>query len=140
MKEKPILQNPEEFPDQNLLCDVMGEQYVLYSDLITALTGTPRSLDHEWRYYRDGHAWLCRIGNKKKTVLWLSVLEGYFKVAFYFSAKTGEGIESLEISEDLKSTFRDAGFIGKVKPLVIRVSDNSSLDDILRIADYKTKN
>jgi hypothetical protein len=139
MNDQLILQDPGEYPDEKVLGKKMGDLYLVYSELVTELTSPPRDLNHEWRYYRDGKAWLCRVGNKKKTVLWISVLEGYFKVAFYFSAKAGEGIEKLEIAEDLKSDFRARGFIGKVKPLVIRVSDQSRMGDILKIAEYKTK-
>jgi len=139
-KEEPILRDPEEYPDETVLRNKMGETYLVYDALISALTGPSRELIHEWKYYRDGKAWLCRVSTKKKTVLWISILEGFFKVVFYFSSKAGKGIGELKLDKELKTRFREAGFIGKVKPLVIKVSDRSSLADILRIADYRIMN
>jgi hypothetical protein len=139
MKEKPALTNPDEFPDAGVVRKALGESYVLYEEIMNALTGDPLNLEPVWRYYKDGHAWLCKVIHKKKTVLWLSVLDGYFKAAFYFSAKAGEGIPGLDIDEALIANFQKADFIGKIKPLIITVRNKAQVSDTLTIAGYKKK-
>jgi hypothetical protein len=140
MKEKPILNNPDISPDQGILQEALKDRMILYTDLIGALTSAPLGLTHEWRYYRDGKAWLCKVVDRKKTILWLSVFDGYFKVAFYFSAKAGEGIGQLAIDDRLKVAFQKAAFIGKVKPLIIHVLDSTQAEDVLCIAAFRKKN
>ena len=137
MKEKPVLNNKDEYPDNRIIHKVLKDNFVLYEELINSLTKTPYDLGYEWRYYNDGKSWLCKILDKKRTVLWLSIFDGYFKVAFYFSAKTSTGINDLEIDASIKSDFEKADFIGKVKPLVISVLNKENIGDILKIADYK---
>jgi hypothetical protein len=140
MKEKPVLNNKDEYPDNRIIRKVLKDNFILYEELINSLTTTPHDLNYEWRYYNDGKSWLCKVLNKKRTILWLSIFEGYFKVAFYFSAKTSAGINDLEIDENIKSDFEKADFIGRVKPLVINVLDKENIQDILKIANYKKKN
>jgi len=139
MNEKPALGNPEEFPDENVLRNILGENYVLFEQLMDSAGHDSLNLEPEWKYYKDGHSWLCKVQKKKKTVFWLSVFNGYFKVAFYFSAKLCEGIMDLEIDEAIKKQFEDASMIGKVKPLVIDMDHQQKLQDVLLVAGYKTK-
>ena len=140
MKDEPVLTNKEEYPNDDILRKVLKGKFNLYNKLIATLTDEPYNLTYEWRYYNDGHSWLCKIVDKKKTIIWLSVFKGYFIVAFYFSAKLSEGIVNLPISNDIKTTFQESDFIGKIKPLIIKVVDSSLFKDTLQIAFYKKKN
>lgn len=140
MSEKSALSNPDEYPVEKVLRNILGATFTLFELLMQHLSAEPFNLNCEWRYYRDGHAWLCKVQHNKKTVFWLSVFEGYFKVAFYFSAKLSEKIPELEISDALKSQFSSAEMIGKVRPLVVKMDHPDRLEDVLRIAGYKKKN
>jgi hypothetical protein len=140
MEEKPILKDQDRIPDQEVLREALKERMALYEDLMDALAAVPFGLSHEWRYYKDGHAWLCKVTDRKKTILWLSVFDGFFKVAFYFSARTGEGVARLPIDDSIRDRFEKAAFIGKVKPLIIHVLESSHVKDALQVAAYKKKN
>lgn len=91
----------------------------------------------EWRYYNDGKAWLCKVTYKKKTVLWLSAWEGFFRTAFYFTEKHLEGIAALDISETIKEDFCKAKPIGRLIPMIIDVNDKKQLNDLLTIVRFK---
>ncbi len=94
-------------------------------------------LSHEWRYYNDGKAWLCKITHKKKTVAWLSLWENTFKTGFYFTEKTGAGIISLDIDNKIKSSFSQNKPIGKLLPLTLEIDHKNKLEDFRKIAEYK---
>ena len=138
--EKPVLNNEDVYPDNNTIKKVLREYFTLYNDLINKINKTPFNLLAEWRYYNDGKSWLCKIIYKKKTVIWLSIWDGYFKLSFYFSEKNYKGIYNLNINNHIKLEFESVDFTGKLKPLIIKVTDKSQIDDILIIADYKMKN
>ncbi|MBU0528410.1 DUF3788 domain-containing protein [bacterium] len=139
MKEQPVFINKDEFPASKFLQNALKEKYSIYNNLKEKLTNEPYNLIYEWRYYKDGKSWLCKIIYKKKTVMWLSVFDGYFKVAFYFSAKLSEGIDKLELDEKIKTDFQKRDFIGKVKPLIINVLEGNQIKDIQEIVLYKKK-
>ena len=97
-----LLRNPEPEPGDRLFSDILSEQlYQTYEELLKMVS--EMGLSHEWRYYNDGKAWLCKITHKKKTVAWLSLWENTFKTGFYFTEKTGAGIISLDIDNKIKS-------------------------------------
>lgn len=136
-----ILNNPDLYPDEDVLKETLTEGvYNLYTELLTTITSkSGMGLIWEWRYYNDGKSWLCKVVYKKRTIFWLSVWEGYFKVSFYFTEMHKEGISSLPISESAKSLFITAKPIGKLIPLTIDVQSEEQLEDVLTIAKFRAQ-
>lgn len=135
--ETILLKDKQVFPDDKVLKTALGESYAAYYELIKTVTADEFGLSPQWNYYNDGKAWLCKVGYKKKTVFWLSVWEGYFKTAFYFTESNCDAIEGLEIAPEIKQSFRSATHIGKLIPLVISVRSSDQLPDLLTIIAYK---
>jgi hypothetical protein len=79
------------------------------------------------------------VCHKKKTVFWLSVWEGFFKTAFFFTEKHLEGIAALDISEQIKEEFCRAKSIGKLLPMIINISKHEQLTDVLKVIEFKKK-
>lgn len=136
-----ILNNPDLYPDKDVLKEVLTENVLIFYDkLLKVITSDNESkFSAEWRYYNDGKSWLCKVVNKKRTIFWLSVWEGYFKVSFYFTEKHKEGIASLPISESAKDSFINAKPIGKLMPLTIDVYCEEQLTDVLAIAKFRAQ-
>ena len=78
------------FPSDDILQIALGSLYPAYQSLCGSLADAQIAM--EWRYYNDGKSWLCKCTNKKKTVFWLSVWEGYFQAGFFFTEKTRDGV------------------------------------------------
>jgi hypothetical protein len=138
MNEQLLLRDENVFPDEDVLKTVLGDLYPVYREFIEKVTGEEYSLDIQWNYYKDGKSWLCKITKKKKTILWLSVWDGYFKTGFYFTEKSVEAILALEIEKDLKETFLSTKPIGKLKPLVIDINSREQLKDALAVVVCKS--
>jgi len=135
--ETILLKDKQVVPDDKVLKTALGESYTAYDELIKTVMAGESGLSPQWNYYNDGKAWLCKVVYKKKTVFWLSVWEGYFKAAFYFTERNCDAIEGLEIAPEIKQSFRSATPIGKLIPLVISVRSSIQLPDLLRIIAYK---
>ena len=69
------------YPDENVLKRVLGRSYGAYTDLLNLYED--RGLSLEWRYYKDGKAWLCKVQHKKKVIVWMSAWKGYVQAAIY---------------------------------------------------------
>ena len=134
---RQLLNNPDVEPSEEVLQKEFGEWYPVYEEFIRTIQAEPFSLNPEWRYYKDGKAWLCKIGRKKKTVVWLSAWEQHFKLGFYFTEKSGAGIPDLDVSLSLKDSYASNKPIGRMKPLVPEVSRSSQLADIYALVEYK---
>jgi hypothetical protein len=135
--ETMLLKDPQVFPTMEVLEATLGSNYSVYEELIKEITDSKIGLVPQWRYYNDGKAWLCKVSYKKKTIFWLSVWDKFFKTGFYFTEKSGAGIEKLEIEKNLKKSFRINRTTGKLIPLAIFVKSKKQLKDILTLIEYK---
>lgn len=131
------LRNPDIRPTNEVLSNILGISFSVYTELMDIITNQPYCFIPEWNYYNDGKAWLCKVCYKKKTIFWLSVWDQYFKIAFYFTEKTKTGLFDLNIEPIIKESFKHEKSIGKLLPLVILMKQKDQLADLLTIANYK---
>ena len=133
-----LLKNPEIFPSEAVLKNALGDSvYSVLESFLETIANETYGFTIEWRFYNDGKAWLGKVTYKKKTILWLSVWEGFFKTGFYFTEKHLEAIAALDISETIKDNFAKAKLIGRLIPMIIDVNDKNQLNDLLTIIWFK---
>jgi len=135
--ELQLLREQEIFPSKEVLQDVLGEIYDVWTEMETRVTQSELSLTLDWNYYRDGKSWLCKVCHKKKTVFWLSVWEGCFKTTFFFLERHLKDIAELDISEQIKEEFCRMKPVGKLLPMVINIDKQEQLVDLLKIVKFK---
>lgn len=135
--ETQLLREQEIFPSDEVLKNVLGNVYPIYESVMNTITGSEYGLTHEWNYYKDGKSWLCKVSNKKKTVFWLSIWEGYFQIGFFFTEKHLEGIAALDIDGNIKDDFCKAKPIGKLIPMIFKISQKEQLPDLLKVVEFK---
>ena len=137
MEAQMLLRNADTFPSDKVLKDALGDVYNVLDSFLGTITNEEYVLSFEWRYYNDGKAWLGKAQHKKKTVLWLSVWDGFFKVSFFFTEKHLEAIAALDISETVKNKFASEEPTGRLLPMVIEVINENQLKDLLTVVRFK---
>jgi len=136
--ETQLLRDPHIFPSEDVLKDVLEpDAYEAFESFMNEITSAEYGLTYEWRYYNDGKSWLCKISHKKKTVMWLSVWNGFFKISFYFTEKHLVGIGALEIAENIREDFCKAKPIGRLIPMLFNINNIKQLPDILTVTAFK---
>lgn len=135
--EKHLLREKEVVPTVDILKKELGDLYPVYEHLIDVVSSDAFSLEHQWNWYNDGKAWLCKVTFKKKTILWLSLWEGYFKTGFYFASRHSDKIYQLDISPGLLEDFRNSKPIGKLIPMIVDVSCREQIDDVIKLINFK---
>lgn len=132
-----LLREAEIEPTDEVLEKVLGKEvFEVYRELLKD-TSTEFGLGHEWRFYKDGKAWLFKATCKKKTIFWLSIWEKFIKTSFYFTEKTRSGIFDLPISGEIKESFSKTESVGKLIPLVFDIEQKKQLNDFRKIVKYK---
>lgn len=132
------LRDPAIIPSEKVLSEALGDQaYSALALFFETIASPEYGLNNEWRYYNDGKAWLCKVTQKKKTILWLSVWEGFFKTSFYFMEKHLEAITALNISESKKNEFASMKPIGKLIPLWFDIGKQEQLGELLAVVGFK---
>lgn len=133
-----LLKDPDVKITNELLKQALGDVSPVLMAFLKMLSSDELGMSYEWRYYKDAKAWLCKITRKKKTMVWLSVWNGFFRLGFYFTEKTGAEIDSLGISQSLKKSYETGKMIGRLKPLIVDVSNKDHLEDALTVLKYKS--
>ena len=135
--DEQILTDPMVEPKDSILENALGEKYKLFMEFSEEIK--KQNFILQWNYYKDGKSWLCKVLNKKKNLCWLSVWNTGFKLTFYLTEKTIEGIYNLDINDEIKKTAKETKPVGKLKPIIIEVKNKSKMKDGIKILEYKNK-
>lgn len=137
MDSQILLRNPEEFPSESVLKGALGEVYDALESFIGTVTGAEYGLTAEWKFYNDGKAWLYKATHRKKTILWLSVWDGFFRASFFFAEKNLDAISASDIPKTVKDEFAGMKPIGRLLPMIFDVTGKEQLDDLLAVVRFK---
>ena len=133
--ENKILTDPMIKPENAVLENALGKNFKKYMEFVNKINA--KNLVLEWNYYNDGKSWLGKILNKKKNLGWLSVWNTGFKLTFFFTEKTIDGIYNLDIDETIKNSAKEIKPTGKLFPIIILAENKKKLNDGLKILEYK---
>ena len=135
--ETILLREKDIEPTDKVLENALGKElFIIYQEIVKSFTDE-FSLEPQWRFYKDGNAWLCKVVFKKKTILWLSIWKNFIKTGFYFTEETGMGVLELDIDYKTKEVFEVAKPIGKLIPLIIDIDQQNQIIDLKKVVKYK---
>ncbi|HRZ42743.1 MAG TPA: DUF3788 family protein [Bacteroidales bacterium] len=132
-----LFRDPEDSISDESLGKAMSPQlFSVYQELISIMKDL-YPIQHEWRYYRDGKAWLCKAIHKKKTVFWMSVWDRYIQITFYFTEKTASGLHTLPVDPEILTNQQSTTPVGKLIPVTLKIHHSKQLKDFSTILGYK---
>jgi hypothetical protein len=123
------------YPNSAILKKVLGEAYSGYCALLDVFT--QNEMTHDWRYYKDGKAWLCKVEKKKRTIVWMSAWKGFMKATIYFPEKHIEALYGLDLSDQTKASIKETKNVGKSKPCTFEIRAGSDLSEITKVMQLK---
>ncbi|HOC90688.1 MAG TPA: DUF3788 family protein, partial [bacterium] len=127
--EKPILSDPEQYPTDEIIFGHIGKSKPLWLALFDHIRSAWPDIAPEWRYYNDGKSWLLKATAKKKTIFWLSIVEGGFRTTFYLNAKAETAVMASAIADELKEQYRQSLQTSKFPALTILYRDEQDLEN-----------
>lgn len=132
-----VLGNRDIYPDDEVLYSFLGDKKDIWLAVLGFLKENFKDSSGEWRYYNDGRQWLFKMVLKKKTIFWTAIMNGTFRITFYFTDKALERITNSTLSENIKTEFLTTGKIGLLKPVSIIVTGLDDLADIYELIRIK---
>jgi hypothetical protein len=141
-----LLRNPDIEPSSDVIAKALGEANNAYIKFVDELAN--HDIQLQWRYYNDGKAWLAkglykwtgvRGGQNKKTVFWLSIWGGFFKITIYVPEKVRANVLSLPLDNEIKLIINDTGQMGKMKyfPIVFDLYSDEMFEAVFLLADLR---
>ena len=104
LKDEICLDRQEEFPDDTVLKTVLGRAFPSYRDVVSL----SRGFSGEWKFYGRKYGWQWKVHQKKKALLYLVPLKGYFRVGFAVRSEEREALLDSGLSDETKSALRMA--------------------------------
>lgn len=129
------LRDPDVYPDDSVLLSALGPSYEAY-EVLLRLFGE-LGYAHEWRFYNDGKAWLCKVQLKGKTLAWMSARKGFIQATVYLAEKRLDGLSEVELSDAARRAIAEAKNVGKSRPCTFEVRDSSVIPDLRAVIEYK---
>ena len=126
--EKPILSDKNQFPTEAIIFSHIGKAKALWLGLFEYIHTNHPDFTEEWRYYNDGKSWLLKVTQKKKTIFWLSILQGSFRTTFYFGDKAEKLIMAGDVSAEMKEQFKNGKKYGKIRGLTIHYNRKKDIE------------
>jgi len=148
MDKEQLLRNPDVYPSDEILAEALGAAYEVYTEFVKELERYGFSF-MDWRFYNDGKSWLSkgeyrwttpRGTNKIKPIFWLSIWNGFFRVAFFFGFDIKNELLELSISQNAKELIGNAEPMGKTMrflPIVFDVSNEEQLNDLYVLSEFR---
>jgi len=144
--KEQLLRNPDIKPSSDVIAKALGESNNAYIKFINELIN--HDIHLEWRYYNDGKAWLAkglfkwtgvRGGQNEKTVFWLSIWNGFFKVTIYVPEKTRADVLRLPLDNEVKLMIEASQEMGKLKyfPIVFDLCSDEMFEAVFLLADFR---
>ena len=130
-----ILNDPNVYPDEDILQCELGENYKHYLSLLKIFD--TYGLTYTWRYYNDGKSWLCKVQQKSRTIVWVSAWTDVIKASFYFSTKHIHKVGMLDISECIKEQIPTSDNVKKLNTCNFDIKDNDILADFEKVMNLK---
>jgi hypothetical protein len=124
-----VLTDKRVHPSDDVIVPHLGRRRSLWEALFAHLHAEHPGFTAEWRYYDDGKSWLMKVQHRKKTVFWLSVFAGSFRITAYFTDKAEAAIRKSGLSAARKEGFLSGPRVGKLRPLTIVFANRRDVED-----------
>ncbi len=108
-----------------------------WTELFERLRAEHPDLDEVWRFYGDAKSWLLKVTRRSKTVCWVSVEQGTFRVAFYFPERLSAALLASDLSETRKAAIRKGAPSGKLRAVPVVFGPRRGVRDVLTLVALK---
>jgi hypothetical protein len=137
--EKMILSDRSVVPTDDYIFSLIGEKKVLWKRIMDHVSQNYSDISGSWNFYNDGKQWLFKLVRKKKTIFWSGIYSDTFRITFYFSDKVIPLLESSDLPVELKDKFRDAKKYGLIRPMSMKIFDDTDVENVQKLVDIKIK-
>ena len=137
--DQVILSDKDQFPTEEIIFSHIGKSKLIWQNLFEFIHSEYPEFNEEWRFYKDGGSWLMKVTRKSKTIFWLSIIKNAFQVTFYFGDKAEPAILVSNISDELKTGFKEGKRFGKIRAITLSMKRKKEIEFVKELILIKLK-
>ena len=126
--EEKVLTDKTQFPSEEVIFSYIGKTKIYWESIFQHIHSNHPDFSEQWRYYNDGKSWLLKVTRKSKTIFWLSIYEGLFRITFYFGDKAEPAIMDSSISSQIKEQFKNGKRYGKIRGITLIIDNKKVIE------------
>ena len=134
-----VFKAKETRPDEIMIRSALGTSHIHLEDLRRFVDAEIGETKEEWKYYGKKLGWTLKKFLKKRNLFFISIYEGYFRIAFVFGDKAVDQILDSGMGPSLKKELAEARKYAEGRGLSIRVDNAGSLDDVKELIRIKVR-
>jgi hypothetical protein len=132
-----VFKTKETEPDEEMIKGALGDAYIYFEHLRWFVDEEIGPTTREWKFYGEKLGWTLKTFLKRRNLFFISIYDGYFKIAFVFGDKAVDGILDSGIATSLKRELAEARKYAEGRGLSIRVDNAGCLDDVKELIRIK---
>lgn len=132
-----VLSDKSVIPTDDYIFSLIGENKIHWLRIMNYISEDYKDASGSWNYYNDGKQWLFKMAHKKKTIFWSGIITGTFRITFYFGDKAEPVIFNSDLPAAIKEGFKTAKKYGLIRPVSIIITDNTDVDNVLKLIGIK---
>jgi hypothetical protein len=137
--ENILLSDKNIIPTDEIIFSNIGDRKIYWQQILNHMSTNYKDSEGVWNFYNDGKRWLFKMVNKKKTVFWIAIMKGTFRITFYFSGKAESIIDVSDLPQNLKDGFKTVKRYGLIRPVSFLVNDKDDFDNVIKLIAVKNK-
>ena len=135
--EERVLTDKNQFPTKKIIFSHLGKSKIYWESIFEYIHTNYPDFDEQWRYYNDGKSWLLKVTRKSKTVFWLSIYTGLFRITFYFGDKAESAIMASSISDQIKEQFKNGKRYNKIRGITLLINNHEVIEYVKALITIK---
>lgn len=139
MKEQFVLSDPGVNPDDKVIHSHLKVEDAKRKDILKYMSEKYQGSAGEWRFYNDGKQWLFKMQYKKKTVFWMAILDGAFRITFYFGGKAEQEILKSNLTDAARDQYLKGERYGNIRAISFRSTDINDISEVFNAIDLKIR-
>jgi hypothetical protein len=132
-----VFEDKADMPDDEALAAALGKTHSLWTKIREHLAKEFDPLRPEWKFYSKKYGWTLKVQHKKRTILYLTPLDGGFRIAFVFGDRAVAAVEESTVPETVKEQLRNARKYVEGRGLRIEVKSAKDVKTVKELIHIK---
>ena len=132
-----ILNDKSALPDDNMVAAVLSDAYSFWDNLVSHVKEEYPSVSEEWKHYGKAFGWTFKLLSKKRNLLFLVPLNGYFRVRFVLSEKAVARADNANLPGEIKEAISVATLHVEGRSIDIDINRHEQLETIKALIKIK---
>lgn len=127
-------------PNEEMLADVLRDSGRLWDDLKKHMMSAYEDVVLEWKFYGKSSGWTLACKSNKRTLLYLTPLDGRFKITFVLGEKAAAKAQAADFPEYLLQSISEAKPYAEGRSFPVDVKSGSDLELVKSLLKIKAEN